>query len=183
MTNSPDKQAPRGRTMNARPKDFIRAASQGDVEAHYELGYMYDNGEGVPQDHEIAAEWYTVAAEKGHANAQHYLGWLYFEGNGVARDYEAALKWWNRAAELGDTKTAFLLGCMYDHGTGVPKDSVTAHMWFNIAARDSKRPLWKKGSSDRRDTIAEPMTPAQIEEAERRATEWMGKHRKLRIVK
>ncbi len=171
--------------LNIKPKDLIRAAGQGDVEAHYELGYMYDNGKGVAQDYEIAAEWYTLAAEKGHINAQHYLGWLFVEGNGVAQDYKAVLKWWTRAVELGDTRIAYLLGCMYKIGEGVPQNNVTALMWFIIATRDTINFTGRKRSrsADYRDSIAKKMTPAEIEKAKMLATKWMGKHRKFRIVK
>ncbi|KES12943.1 Sel1 repeat protein, partial [Snodgrassella alvi SCGC AB-598-O11] len=35
---------------------------------------MYENGDGVEQNYEKAAEYYSAAAEQGHANAQCNLG-------------------------------------------------------------------------------------------------------------
>ena len=36
-------------------------AAQGEARAQYRLGYMYANGEGVPQDHVQAHKWLTLA--------------------------------------------------------------------------------------------------------------------------
>ena len=42
-------------------------AEQGNAAAQYNLGVMYDNGEGVPQDYAEAAKSYRLAAEQGEA--------------------------------------------------------------------------------------------------------------------
>ena len=49
------------------------AAEQGNAEAQFNLGVMYDNGQGVKQDYFKAVEWYQKAAEQGHPLAQIYL--------------------------------------------------------------------------------------------------------------
>ena len=78
------------------------AAEQGEAKAQFNLGVMYDNGEGVPQDDKTAVKWYTLAAEQGLANAQFNLGWMYDEGLGVPQDNVYAHMWWNIAASSGD---------------------------------------------------------------------------------
>ena len=40
---------------------FLPLAEQGDEDAQFHLGLMYDNGLGVKQDHEIAEQWYNRA--------------------------------------------------------------------------------------------------------------------------
>lgn len=45
-------------------------ADQGYAEAQKLLGYMYEFGQGVPQDYEQAAAWYRKAAAKGNAYAR-----------------------------------------------------------------------------------------------------------------
>jgi TPR repeat protein len=40
-----------------------RLAAEGDAEAQYNLGCIYDEGQGVPQDHAEAARWFRLAAE------------------------------------------------------------------------------------------------------------------------
>ena len=48
-------------------------AEQGVANAQYNLGVMYDNGDGVPQDSKTAEKWYTLAAEQGDAKSQYNL--------------------------------------------------------------------------------------------------------------
>jgi hypothetical protein len=40
------------------------AADQGDGNAQYNLGVMYDNGDGVPQDDVQAYMWFSLAASR-----------------------------------------------------------------------------------------------------------------------
>lgn len=46
------------------------AAQQGNARAEYSLGYMYQHGEGVEADIDIAKSWYKKAAEQGHTKAK-----------------------------------------------------------------------------------------------------------------
>ena len=80
---------------------FEQAAKQGNADAQYQLGFMYETGQGVEQDYRRAAQWYEKAAAQGHAQAQYQLGCLYREGLGVEENDEEAEKWWQRAAAQG----------------------------------------------------------------------------------
>jgi hypothetical protein len=77
------------------------AAEQGDANAQYYLGIMYDDGEGVLEDDKEAAKWYRLAAEQGHANAQSNLAFRYANGEGVLEDAIAAYAWLNIAGANG----------------------------------------------------------------------------------
>jgi TPR repeat protein len=72
-------------------------AEQGDAGAQLNLGYMYSNGYGVPQDHKEAIKWYRRAAEQGSDRAQYNLGLMYDGGYGVPQDYVQAHMWYNIA--------------------------------------------------------------------------------------
>ncbi len=48
-------------------------ADQGDADAQYNLGRLYDYGYGVPRDAEKAAELFALAAAQGHSGAQKRL--------------------------------------------------------------------------------------------------------------
>jgi TPR repeat protein len=50
-------------------KWFRRAADQGDPDAQYNLGLMYEKGRGVSQDDAEALEWYRRAEDQGNAAA------------------------------------------------------------------------------------------------------------------
>jgi hypothetical protein len=80
---------------------FEQAARQGNSDAQYNLGVMYENGQGIEQDYARAAYWYELAAEQGHARAQYQLGNLYREGLGVKENPAIMEEWWQRAAAQG----------------------------------------------------------------------------------
>ena len=67
-------------------------ALKGVAKAQYDLGIMYDIGQGVAQDYAEAIKWYRLAAEQGLAIAQYNLGVTYERGQGVAQDYAEAVK-------------------------------------------------------------------------------------------
>ncbi len=47
--------------------NFVRHESQGHPQSQHNIGSMYNNGEGVPQDYAEAMKWYRRAAEQGLA--------------------------------------------------------------------------------------------------------------------
>lgn len=81
---------------------FFRAAEQGYADAQFNLGLLYINGEGVPQDIAHAVELFQKAAEQGHVDAQNNLGAMYFTGEGVTRDEKKAIEWFEKAAAQGN---------------------------------------------------------------------------------
>jgi len=108
-------------------------AEKGDAAAQSNLGVMYDNGEGVPEDDKEAVKWYRLAAEQGYAPAQSNLGVMYDNGEGVPEDDKEAVKWYRLAAEQGYARAQYNLGVMYANGEGVPEDDVQAYAWMNLA--------------------------------------------------
>ena len=75
-----------------------RLAAQGFADARYNLGLMYHNGDGVPQDDAEAVKWYRLAADQGDAAAQANLGFMYGDGRGVPQDDVQAYMWFDLAA-------------------------------------------------------------------------------------
>ena len=73
------------------------SAEQGLSVAQFNLGILYENGLGVPQDYAEAVKWYRKAAEQGHVFAQCCLGVMYVFGQGVPQDYILAHLWLNLA--------------------------------------------------------------------------------------
>ena len=79
-------------------KETLQVAEQGNAEAQFNLGLMYDNGQGVRQDYAQAVQWYRKAAEQGYAEAQFNLGVMYANGQGVRQDHAQAVQWYRKAA-------------------------------------------------------------------------------------
>lgn len=85
--------------------DYVRAvgalsapALRGNAHAQALLGFMYENGFGVPQAYDAAAELYQRAAAQGDPFGQSRLGLIYDKGHGVPQDDVLAYKWLNLAA-------------------------------------------------------------------------------------
>ena len=83
-------------------QEFKPLAEQGYANAQYNLGVMYDKGQGVPRDYAEAAKWYRKAAEQGKAKAMNNLGLMYGTGRGVPQDYVQAHMWFNLAASRSE---------------------------------------------------------------------------------
>jgi TPR repeat protein len=79
-------------------------AEQGNAGAQLDLGFMYDNGYGVPQDYQEAIVWYRKAADQGNDRAQYNLGHMYDKGDGVPRDYVQAHMWYDIAGVAAAVK-------------------------------------------------------------------------------
>ena len=151
-------------------KVFRSLAEKNDPRGQYALAIMYDMGEGVPQDSEEALKFYRLAAEKGHADAQNNLGVMYDQGEGVSADYKEAMKWYLLAAEQGNKDAPNNIGVMHMIGLGVSRDFAKAHKWFTIAGTKDFEAKSNKKFTERR------LTPEQIAESERLASEW---HKKV----
>ena len=134
---------------------YRQAAEEGDPEAQYNLGVMYNFGRGLPQSDAQAMMWYREAAERGIADAAFRLGFMYNNGAAyplwlhdqfydqeasdnagldVPQDDSEALKWYRMGAEQGHALAQYYLGVIYLGGVGVPRDDIQGFLWYNLAA-------------------------------------------------
>ena len=116
-------------------KIFKSLAAHGDAKAQYNLGLMYENGQGVTQDYKEAVKWCRLAADQGLAEAQYNLGLIYRDGEGVTQDYKETVKWYRLAAAQGDASTQYNLGLMYGKGQGVTQDYKETVKWYKASCR------------------------------------------------
>ena len=115
-------------------------ADQGNAEAQYQVGVMYDHGQAVSRSYQTAEQWYRSAAEQGHSGAQFNLGFMYFNGTGdeggaVEQNFGNAAEWLTRAAAVGVGEAQHLLSTMYLLGDGVQRDGRRALILATAAAR------------------------------------------------
>ena len=150
---------------------YRRATAGNDAEAQYALGYLFETGEGVPQDLIEAVAWYLQAAEQGHAGAQNNLGLMHYAGRGVPQDHAAAVDWYRRAAEQGDSEAQFNLGLMHCYGHAVAQDYVEAHKWWSLAAAQGN-----ESARMNLDDLAAYLSADDLAEAGRRARAWREAH-------
>ena len=163
-------------------KTVQERAKAGNAMAQYNLGLMYDKGEGVPQDKAEAVKWYRKAAEQGDADAQVNLGFMYGNGDGVPQDDTEALKWHRKSAEQGHGFAQNNLTTMYRLGDGVPEDYTKAYMFYNLAAVNTKAKMLnnladaitdKELSKTNMKDMKKIMTKEQIAESQKLTREWL----------
>lgn len=120
--------------FNSAAAFYQQAADQGFAAAETGLGFLYDNGQGVPQDYVQAMLWYRKAADQGYSGAQYDVALMYANGHGVAQDYSQAAAWYRKAADQGFALAQNNLGVLYENGQGVTQDYEQALAWYSKAA-------------------------------------------------
>jgi hypothetical protein len=158
---------------------WLPLAEQGDPDAQFHLGVIFESGLGVLRSDAEAIRWYRGAAEQDDAVAQFNLGVMYAKGEGSSPNYAEAALWYRLAADHGLAGAQFNLGMMYGEGQGLSQDYVQAHMWLNLAAAQlpALGTNQRNSTVDARDRVASKMTPQQIVEAQQLAFEWTIEHR------
>ena len=145
-------------------KEKLAEASNGNAEAQYDVGTMYQNGRGVKADRDKAIAWYRKAAAQGesksisrlqlmqanatrfektaseakdgNADSQYDLGNMHMKGVGTNIDYRQAVKTFEQSASQGHIKSAYKLGLIYYEGNDIKRDGKKAYKWFRQAAEN-----------------------------------------------
>lgn len=81
-------------------REIRTSAKDGDAEAQFLLGKIFDELEGFERDFTEAMKWYREAAGQKHPAATFAVGVLHELGRGVTADLDEATEWYRRAAEL-----------------------------------------------------------------------------------
>ena len=84
-------------------------ALKGNGDAEYQLGCLYQNGQGVPRNLGEAITWFLAAGDHNVTAAAATLGILYSLGLGVPRDMELSAEWFSRAADQTGATVAVML--------------------------------------------------------------------------
>ncbi len=114
---------------------WLALADQGDGQAQYALGTLYEQGHpGVPQDVAKAIIWYQKSVEQGIPSAENNLALIYATGRGVERDPANALNLWLSAANKGHVQAQYNAGLAFFRGSGVERDIGRASQLFQQAA-------------------------------------------------
>lgn len=111
----------------------VNEAEAGDAEAQFQLGRAYEEGNGIPQDDQLAVKWYKRSAERGNVRAENNLGVMYSIGRGVPQDKQEAAQWFLKAADGCDPNGAYNLAIAYYNGDGVVRDAGFAFVWLLVA--------------------------------------------------
>ncbi len=126
-------------------KKLLQEAKKGNVEALNQLGFIYENGNGVPKDIQKAIKYYRQAAELGSEDAILALSLLELSKelkdgkfisltNSVKVEGKGSIDFNLKASDLqeivqkakeGDKDALFTLAAIYDNGYGDIKPNKT----------------------------------------------------------
>ena len=99
---------------------FTKAASNGDADASFKLGCIFEGEMGVAKDESLSYKMYMQAAMAGVPEAQFRIGTLAYEGR-IEGGKKGAAKWF-ALCEESIPIAKFNLATMYYSGDGVDKD-------------------------------------------------------------
>ena len=128
---------------------YVDAARKGDPQGAYNAGHIYEAGEEVEENIELAYQLYEMAANGGLAAGQFEMGYYHFEGCGDDEpDYAKAVEWFEKAyenpkcSEDTRTQTAAYLGLCYQEGLGAIQDDDIAFDYLHEAGEHPDH-LWE----------------------------------------
>jgi len=150
----------RGKYQEA-AKWYKQAADSGIATAAYNLGTLYFNGQGFPQDYATARHWFEIAARRNDPYAQFQLGSMAGDGKGMDQDVQSEMRWYTKAAEQGLPAAQYNLAVMYHNAEGTEQDDVKAYAWLLLAQRGGV------DINDAKPIVTDGMTPEQMESAEK----------------
>lgn len=109
--------------------------SSNHPKSQFLLGQLYENGDGVTADFEIAYQYYKKSADSGDSDAQFKVGSLFYNSNDfISQDYSEAFKYLKLSSNQGSPNANFLLGKMYELGQGVQKNLKEAFRYYNVSS-------------------------------------------------
>lgn len=82
-------------------RELSLLAAKGDKEAQYNMGLLYEEGQGVSKSFHEAVSAYTKAAQQGYVDAYFALGEIYISRSAPSKDRVEAYRWLEMAAKYG----------------------------------------------------------------------------------
>jgi uncharacterized protein len=111
-----------------------KAAARNDPQAHTLIGRIYADGEGVPRNATLAAQWYARGAELGDAQAMFAYGLQLAEGQGVEKNINAAAEMFEAAAVRRHALANYNLALLFITGEGKPENPYRGFLHMRFAA-------------------------------------------------
>lgn len=143
---------------------YLSLANQNDAKACYNLGLMYQDGDGVTKSMDEAVKWYSKAAGLNFKEAQYTLASLVFQRQIQSISYPQAVAYYEQAAKQGHVKSQLNLGMLYLRGEVIAQDMPAAVQWLSMAASNNNSEaqgylaeLYQQGAGVEQDTVKAAM--------------------------
>ena len=125
---------------------YHRAAELGYVASYNNIGYAYNNGEGVDVDKKKARHYYELAAIGGDPIARYNLG----EMDEEAGNIERALKHYMIAVRDGDAESLTAIQRLYSNGLATKEDYTKALQLYQTYLNEIKSKQRDKAAAYRK---------------------------------
>ena len=146
-------------------KWFEAAADGGNPDAMYYMAKIHSRGKGVPENDEIAKEWYKRGAEAGQAGCEERLAMEY----AWKHDKENFEKWMVRSAQHGYWEAAKRLCEMnVPHSVWMEHDPLDAYRWCAIAYGRGVKEVGERLNSRKKE-----LTPEMIAQQDKLAAQFL----------
>jgi TPR repeat protein len=111
---------------------WLQQASDKESDALVEIGWAHFYGRGVPQNTQLAIDWFARAVAKGNTSGAFAIAYACSHDPTAKPDYHCAVQWDQTVADRNG-RAANELGWFYEFGRGVPVDFAQALKWYKRA--------------------------------------------------
>ena len=115
---------------------WTEAAELGSIDAHYHLGRVHYNGDGVEEDTPRGIEHWQRAAMEGHVESRHNLGFHESE----EKNDELAAQHWTISAKMGYEMSLHAIKEMFMEGHATKAQYAEALKGYQSAVEETKSP-------------------------------------------
>lgn len=155
-------------------KIYLRLAQAGDLDAMFNMGYLYQFGIGVEASPEKAADFYAVAQYLDGGDAAYNLAVMTMNGIGVPRDIAKGIRLMESSAISGCPEAQLYLATAYSVGyAGNPTVSNICRIPFHKAEKRYDYYMLAGYSSEEEENKIENERIKAISESEIDAYRWL----------
>lgn len=105
--------------------------------AMIELGYLYIDGEIIPENISKALQWYEMAGKQEDTDSLYNIGLIYYYGYDKYTNYIKAIEFFEKSSKLNNnSKAQYMLALCYYKGLGTIRDRSKAITWWTKAANN-----------------------------------------------
>ncbi|CAO3645736.1 unnamed protein product [Mucor fragilis] len=132
-----------------------KAVQMGNSRAHVQLGILYDKGEGVQQNNDMALLHYKAAVENNNHAAQYILGLVYYFGRlGRQKNHKEAIRLIKQSAMAGLPYAQRVLGQLYQQGSVMSSSHENSDSRLRTRKNEREAIRWYKRAAAGKDVCA-----------------------------
>jgi TPR repeat protein len=112
--------------MDNFPETYFKARNQGDAEAQYQIGIVFNGGIGLDKNEDEAIYWFKKSADGNYYKSFWRVGFYYR----MKENFNLAFILYEKGAERGCCYAQCSLGYFYSNGLGTAVNFEKAVYWF-----------------------------------------------------